>query len=363
MNLRIPEPTSASLTTPLGNSTESLIAGAGPLSTRKNFPEPEGGRGSFFGVSGQSMRDGQNRDGAAGAALRARQPETEKLMQRQSRGLESGSLDDNPNFSRVRSVIAPIYTPKNDPSVYIVELGKNSALGMVRYNDSPATESKPNPAAINANVAVVANRFASAVTPANTPAVLFNGGYFDGYHRSAHGTTGVFDKQNGILNTGAVGPNQKVLWTTGNDGKGFEMDTQTRIGVGDLNPRQRDTSLNRANYQQDFVEMRSATDQKSGMVLLSPEAFDKAGREERQRQLVIGVDNSGRSFVLASSSNISLDQAIQHLRDVGCVKFGVGDAGNSTALSARNDQGKYVHLVDSYRAVNSTAAIYLNRKN
>jgi hypothetical protein len=363
MNLRIPEPNSPTPNAPVVNSGGSLVAGAGPLSTHKNFPEPEGGRGSFLGISGQSKRDQENRDGAPGAALRTREIETAKLKQLESRGREPGSLDNNANFSRVRSVVAPIYNPKNDPNVFIVELGKQSSLGMVRYNDSPASERKPNPAAINANVAVVAGKFANAVTPANTPAVLFNGGYFDGYHRSAHGTTGVFDKQNGILNTGAVGPNQKVLWTTGNDGKGFEMDTQTRIGVGELNPRQRDTSLNRANYQQDFAEMRSATDQKSGMVLLSPEAFDKAGREERQRQLVIGVDNAGKSFVLASSSKISLDQAIEYLRGVGCVKFGVGDAGNSTALSARNDQGKYVHLVDSYRAVNSTAAVYLNRKN
>jgi hypothetical protein len=363
MNLRIPEPKASSPAPNLADSTAPLIAGAGQITNYKNFPEPEGGRGSFFGVSGQNMRDKENRDGAPGTALRAREIETAKLMQRESRGREPGSLDNNPNFSRVRSVVAPIYSPKNDPGVYIVELGKQSGLGMVRYNDSPATENKPNPAAINANVAVVANKFSSAVTPANTPAVLFNGGYFDGYHRSAHGTTGVFDKQNGILNTGAVGPNAKVLWTTGNDGKGYEMDTQTPIGVGALKPGVTDTSMQRASYQQDFAEMRSATDQKSGMVLLSPGAIDDAGRNEKQRQLVIGVDNSGKSFVLASSSKITLDEAIEHLKSVGCVKFGMGDCGNSAALSARNDQGQYVHLVDSYRAVNSTAAVYLNRKN
>lgn len=317
-----------------------LIAGAGPVDARKFFPKTDSIRNEQEWLNGNG-------------ALRDREARTQDLQQQLAPRQDPGILDGSPGFQRVASVQAAVYNPINskglvETQMFIVALGRDTTLDIVRKNYDESREGKPNPAARNQTVAEMAKEFeahAGDSGPFRIPKVLISGGLFNAYGDKANSEMLLVN--DGVpLATGKVGPGQKVLFQNSNLGKGYSADEHTQLGVGAQPP-------SGGNYQQSYSEATSVMAGKTGFTTLHP-SVDQ--RNERERQVLFGVDKEGHMFVLVTKKEVTQDTAVAFMRATGATKIGISDGGNSAALSVWNGS-EYVNLVDTWRRVNSAIAI------
>jgi hypothetical protein len=333
-----------------------MLAGAGPVATRKNFPTAGGNQGFL---------NAQNRV-VFGPALTERERVARDLRDQPITTQEAGALDNVRGYTRVPSTETPVYNPTNaagqvDRDVYIVSLGRNYTMGIQRDNVDNATATKPNPEGKNSITADRAQAYedvANIQRPGNIPKVVLSGGLFNNYGGFANSEVALVNKGE-VLATGRVGPNQKVMISTANDGKGYTGDASTPINRG---AQPVVNGVANGAYSQDFNELRSATAGRSAITMLDPSVADRQNAAELQRQVVYGTDESGQLHVLVSRRNMSQIDAVAQMRQVVGSRgtIGVSDGGDSAQLSVWNGR-QYVDLVDSSRPVNAAVTFSNNR--